>query len=83
MTKVSLTILKVLNDNEIETSSKALTVGQIISLTYEKKQKSYSTIYRHLWNMAEQGYVKCGLVDGLASTYFITETGQIYCNEQV
>ena len=83
MTKVSLTILQVLNDNEIETSSKALSVGQIISLTDEKQRKSYSTIYRHLCNMAEQGYVKCGLVDGLASTYFITETGQIYCNEQV
>lgn len=73
MTKVSLTILKVLNDNEIETSSKALSVGQIISLTDEKMRKSYSTIYRHLCNMAEQGYVKCGLSDGLASTYYITE----------
>ena len=80
MTKVSLTILKVLNDNEIETSSKALSVGQIISLTDEKMRKSYSTIYRHLCNMAEQGYVKCGLSDGLASTYYITESGKLFYN---
>lgn len=82
MTKVSLTILKVLNDNEIETSSKALSVGQIISLTDEKMRKSYSTIYRHLCNMAEQGYVKCGLSDGLASTYYITESGKLFYDAQ-
>lgn len=35
MTKYSLKILIVLNDNEIETLSKALSVGQIISLTEE------------------------------------------------
>lgn len=82
ITKVSLTILKVLNDNEIETSSKALSVGQIISLTDEKMRKSYSTIYRHLCNMAEQGYVKCGLCDALASTYYITESGKLFYNAQ-
>lgn len=54
MTKVSLTILQVLNDNEVETSSKALSVGQIILLTDEKLRKSYSTIYRYLCNMAER-----------------------------
>ena len=79
MTKVNLTILKVLHDNKIETSSKALSVGQIISLTDEKQRKSYSTVYRHLCSMAKQGYVKCGLIDGLASTYYITDTGQLFC----
>ena len=83
MTKVGLTILQVLNDNEIETSSKALSVGQIISLTDEKQRKSYSTIYRHLCNMAEQGYVKCGLCDALASTYYITESGKLFYNAQI
>lgn len=79
MTKVNLVILKVLNDNEIETSSKALSVGQIISLTDEKQRKSYSTVYRHLCDMAKHGYVKCGLIDGLASTYYITDTGRLFC----
>ena len=36
MTKVSLAILKVLSDNEIKTSSKALSVSQIILLIDEK-----------------------------------------------
>ena len=82
MTKVSLAILKVLSDNEIKTSSKALSVSQIILLIDEKNKKSYSTIYRHLCNMAEQGYVKCGLFDGLVSTYYITETGKLFYNAQ-
>lgn len=83
MTKFSLEILMVLNGNKVDSSSKALSVSQILSLIDEKKRKSYSTTYRHLCNMIQLGYVKCGLVDGLASTYFITETGQLYCNEQV
>lgn len=83
MTKFSLEILMVLNDNYVTSSSMALSVSQILSLMDEKKRKSYSTIYRHLCNMVQLGYVKCGLVDGLASTYFITQTGQLFCKAQV
>lgn len=83
MTKFSLTILMMLSDNEIDVSSKALSVGQILSLMEERQRKSYSTIYRHLCNMVRQGYVKCGLADGLASTYFITETGKSFCKAQI
>lgn len=83
MTKFSLTILMVLNDNEVDSLSKALSITEILSLVNEKKRKSYSTTYRHLCNMVKQGYVKCGLVDGLASTYFITGAGQSFCKEQV
>ena len=32
--------------------------------------------------MSKQGYVKCGLVDGLASTYYIDELGKAYCKAQ-
>lgn len=83
MTKFGLEILMVLNDNDIDSLSKALSISQISALINEKKRKSYSTTYRHLCNMANQGYVKCGLVDGLASTYFITGTGQSFCKEQI
>ena len=83
MTKFGLEILMVLNDNKADSSSKALSVSQILSLINEKKRKSYSTTYRHLCNMVHLGYVKCGLVDGLASTYFITETGKSFCKAQV
>ena len=72
MTKFSLAILNVLNDNDVETPSKALCVSQ-----------SYSTVYRHLCNMEHLGYVKCGLVDGLASTYFITDSGKSFCKTQI
>lgn len=82
MTKFSLKILMVLSDNDIDSSSKALSISQILSIMQEKERKSYSTIYRHLCNMAQQGYVKCGFVDGLASTYFITETGRSFCKAQ-
>lgn len=82
MTKFGLEILMVLDDNDVDSSSKALSISQISALINEKKRKSYSTTYRHLCNMASQGYVKCGLVDGLASTYFITETGQSFCKQQ-
>ena len=83
MTKFSLEILMVLSDNDVRSSPMALSVSQILSLMDEKKRKSYSTTYRHLYSMVQQGYVKCGLVDGLASTYFITETGQLFCEAQV
>ena len=82
MTKFSLVILTVLNDNNVETPSKALSVNQILSLMEEKQRKSYSTTYRHLNNMEQLGYVKCGLIDGLASTYMITESGKLFCKAQ-
>lgn len=82
MTKFSLRILTVLNDNNVETPSRALSVNQVLSLMEEKQRKSYSTTYRHLLNMTELGYLKCGLCDGLASTYFITESGKLFCNAQ-
>lgn len=83
MTKFSLAILNVLNDNDVETPSKALCVSQILSLMEEKQRKSYSTVYRHLCNMEHLEYVKCGLVDGLASTYFITDSGKSFCKAQI
>ena len=79
MTKFSLVILTVLNDNNAETMSRALSVSQIIELMEENRRKSYSTTFRHLLNMAELGYVKRGLDDGLALTYFISESGKLFC----
>ncbi len=83
MTKFSLEILMVLNDNNVDSSLKALSVNQILSLMKEKQRKSYSTTYRHLCNMAQQGYVQYGLVDGLASTYYITGSGKTFCKAQI
>jgi Transcriptional regulator len=82
MTKFGLVILTVLHDNSADTPSKALSICQVMEYTKEKLRKSYSTTYRHLNNMEELGYVKCGLVDGLASTYYITESGKLFCNAQ-
>ena len=79
MTKFSLAILTVLNDNNIENPLSALSVSQIRELMGEKRRKSYSTTFRHLLNMAELGYVKRGLDDGLALTYFISESGILFC----
>ncbi len=79
MTKFSLVILTVLNDKSAKTPSSALSVSQIIELMGEKRRKSYSTTFRHLLNMAELGYVKRGLDDGLALTYFISESGELFC----
>lgn len=50
--------------------------------SYEQR-KSHSTVYRHLFNMEHLGYVKCRLVDGLASTYFITDSGKSFCKAQI
>lgn len=82
MTKFSLAILTVLNNNNVETPSNALSVNQIMGLMEEKRRKSYSTTFRHLLNMAELGYVKKGLDDGLALTYFISESGKSFCKAQ-
>lgn len=82
MTKFGLVILSVLNDNGADTPLKALSISQIMELTKEKLRKSYSTTFRHVHTMEELGYVKCGLVDGLASTYLITDSGKLFCNAQ-
>lgn len=82
MTKFSLSILAVLCNGDVTVASKSLSIPQILERMPEKQRKSYSTTYRHLLNMVKQGYVKCGLDDGPASTYFITEAGQSFFDAQ-
>ena len=76
MTKVGLEILDVLISNEATTAMQSMSVRQIYDAMSEKKRKSYSTIYRHLLNLTEKGYVDNALDDGLSSTYIITSTGK-------
>lgn len=83
MSKFGLAILTVLNNNEIVTAINAASISQILELLPEKQRKSYSTTYRHLQSMVEQGYIKCGLVDGLASTYIISDMGRAYCKQSL
>lgn len=79
MTKFALEILDVLITNEATTAMQSMSVRQIYDAMSEKKRKSYSTIYRHLLNLTEKGYVDNALDDGLSSTYIITSTGkQLY-----
>ena len=54
MTKFSLTILMLLNDNDVGSTSKAMSVSQILSLMDDKQRKSYSTTYRHLYNKEDE-----------------------------
>lgn len=82
MSKFGLAILTVLNNNEIVTVMDTASISQILDLLPECQRKSYSTTYRHLQSMFAQGYIKCGLVDGLASTYFISDTGKTFCQQQ-
>lgn len=76
MTKVGLEILDVLISNEATTAIRSMSVRQIYDAMSEKRRKSYSTIYRHLLNLTEKGYVDNALDDGLSSTYIITSTGK-------
>lgn len=76
MTKFSLTILEVLSNNDISTSVQSLSIPNILNLIHEKQRKSYSTTYRHLQDMKFKKYVSCGLDDGPASTYFISDSGK-------
>ena len=79
MTKFALEILDVLISNEATTAMRSMSVRQIYDAMSEKRRKSYSTIYRHLLNLTEKGYVDNALDDGLSSTYIITSTGkQLY-----
>ena len=76
MTKFSLEILHVLNENEATTQVNAMSIRQIYDQLSDKKRKAYSTIYRHLLILSDKGYVDNALQDGLSSTYMITSTGQ-------
>lgn len=76
MTKVGLEILDVLISNEATTSMQSMSIRQLYDAMPEQRRKSYSTIYRHLLNLTEKGYVDNALDDGLSSTYIITSTGK-------
>lgn len=76
MTKVSLEILDVLITHKATTAMRSMSVRQIYDAMPEQRRKSYSTIYRHLLNLTEKGYVENALDDGLSSTYIITSTGK-------
>lgn len=82
MTKFDYEILILLCNQNADDPLKAMNISQILKGMPVAKGKSYSTTYRHLLNMARQGYVECGLVDGLASTYYIDELGKAYCKAQ-
>lgn len=82
MTKFSLAILEVLSNEDITVASKSMSIPQIIERIPEKQRKSYSTTYRHLLNMVEKGYVKIGLDDGAASTYWLDKPGETFLQAQ-
>lgn len=79
MTKFDYEILMLLCNQNVDNPLKAMNISQILEEIPVARRKSYSTTYRHLLSMAQQGYVKCGLIDGLASTYYISELGIAYC----
>jgi len=82
VTKFSLSILAVLCSEDVTVASKSLSIPQILELMSEPQRKSYSTTYRHLLNMVKQGYVKCGLDDGAASTYYLSSSGVSFYQSQ-
>lgn len=82
MTKFSVKILKVLDEKNATTAGNSMSTTQILECLPENERKSYSTIYRHLLSMEKQGFVKCGLNEGLASTYYIQESGELFLKSQ-
>lgn len=78
MTKFDYEILMLLCNQNVDNPLKAMNISQILEEISVAKRKSYSTTYRHLQSMNKQGYVECGLIDGLASTYYISELGKAY-----
>lgn len=82
LTKFDYEILLLMNEKNVVSPLNAMNISQILENISTTKKKSYSTAYRHLQNMTKQGYVRCGFVDGLASTYYIDERGISYCAAQ-
>ena len=78
MTKFDYEILMLLCNQNVDNPLKAMNISQILEEISVAKRKSYSTTYRHLQSMSKHGYVECGLIDGLASTYYISELGKAY-----
>ncbi|MCC8051547.1 MAG: hypothetical protein LUI14_05870 [Lachnospiraceae bacterium] len=82
MTKYGVTILSVLQEENAEKPSTSMTIPQMMERMPREKRKSYPTIYRHLLEMADLGYVKPGLDDGAAATYYITPNGKRFIDSQ-
>lgn len=82
MTKYGLTILSVLQESNAAVPSRSMSIPQVMDQLPEGKRKSYPTIYRHLLEMSRLGYVKPGLDDGAAATYYITPNGLRFIDAQ-
>ncbi len=80
MNKYDAELLKVLNDNSIYDKFTAMNISQIYDAVPVTKRKAYHTTYKHMKILEKQGYIKRGLSDSLASTYYISETGKLFCN---
>ena len=82
MTKFSVKILEVLEEKNATTAANSMSTTQILEYLPKNERKSYSTTYRPLLSMEKQGFIKCGLNEGLASTYFIQESGELFLKSQ-
>ena len=82
MTKFSVKILEVLEEKNATTAANSMSTTQILEYLPKNERKSYNTTYRHLLSMKKQGFIKCGLNEGLASTYFIQESGELFLKSQ-
>lgn len=74
MNRLGVLILSVLNREEAASGISAMSAYEVA----EQMNDVYraDTIYKTMVKLNKAGYIKCGLKDGKANTYFITQSGQ-------
>lgn len=77
MTKKDFAILHVLINNECFTEMYSMTIKE-----FQLDMKP-STIKRKILDLVQEGYIKNGLMDGKAKTYYISEKGVKIYKEEV
>ena len=73
MNRLGFIILSILQDNEATGRPSGMTIQEIVSA--EDFGLKENTVFKKLQEFRQSGYVRHGMKDGRADTYFITPEG--------
>ncbi len=80
MNLLGFLILSILNDKDANARLRGMTLKDVAEA--ENLGCIDNTIYKQLQQFINSGYVACGVKDGHANTYYITESGKEYLRKE-
>ncbi|GLB26561.1 hypothetical protein LXJ15735_28020 [Lacrimispora xylanolytica] len=72
-------LLQYLIKENLDAPIRSITITDLRKALPEQERKAYSTTWRHVQRLLQNGYVESQLEDGISDLYFITEKGRKFC----